>query len=120
MSLATDIENDFLLIDGVESVTLTPKRRTVSPLTGVKALQRQLTRSDLQLIGDALTLDSEWAVWHVWNSRGTGSTRVLANTGAEPRLGDWLTSAAGVTWIVQSLTYSPQTTRWRLICQRAR
>lgn len=119
MTLADEIANDYEEIDGVETVTLTPKNRSVQPLTNVKALQRQLTRADVQLIGDALAIGSEWAAWNVWNSRGALSA-VLSNQGAEPRLGDWLISASGVAWVIKNIVYSPLTTRWRLICERAR
>jgi hypothetical protein len=111
MSLATDIQADYQFIDGVEDVTITPDTPATSAVTGVKALQRQLSRSDV-FFGSAAGISPSDTVFHVWAST------MGALTTLNPE--DKITQASGVIWRIISLQYSPITGRWRCICRKQR
>jgi hypothetical protein len=111
MSLASDIANDWNVIDGVEEVTITPDTPAATAVTGVKALQRQLTRQDV-FFGAPAGVSPSDTVFHVWAST------LGAVTTINPE--DKLTQAGPIVWRIISAQYSPITGRWRCICRKQR
>lgn len=110
MALADDIEDDWQYIDGVEDVTVTPTTSAAAAQASVKALQRQLSRSDV-FFGSTAGISPSDTVFHLWKST-LGSV--------VPNPGDKITQSDGTVWEILSLQYSPQTRRWRCICRKQR
>lgn len=119
MALADEIARDWEDIDGVEDVTITPLNdaTTIDPVTTVKALQRQVSRVDIQLFGGVIGLEPEDTVFHVWKYRAEGSDDLVTALTRKPRNGDTITQSDGSRWTIIGGQYSPQTSRWRFICR---
>jgi hypothetical protein len=115
MSLQTDIQSDWNLIDGVEEITLTPSSQradvTDTPITAVKALQRLYTRR-LANYSEAMALNGA-VVFEVWAVKANG-TNVRTSLGRDLRDEDLITAASG-TWEIKTASWSNMTSRW--ICQ---
>ncbi len=105
MSLASDIANDYEFIDGVELVTVTPDTPAATAQTNVKALQRQLSRSDVYF-GTQIGISPSDTVFHLWAS-------TLGAVVPNPE--DRITQSGGTVWRILSLQFSPITGRWRCI-----
>ena len=109
MTLAADIAADYSIIDGIESVTLTPQNPAATAVTGVKAQRRALTRAEIS--GQVVGVEPQDVPFHLW----FGPSSVPATV---PKNGDTITDSASVVWTIQSLTYSAQCSRWRAACRR--
>lgn len=110
MTLKTDIQNDYLLFDGVESVSLTRKHPAAAAMTGVQALRRQLSINQMAFMSSA-GIDTDGTVFHLFEA---------TMSGAKVDNGDLITDADGVVYPVNAVQYSPQTSRYRCVCARAR
>jgi hypothetical protein len=99
MTLQSEIAGDWEFIDGVEEITFTPVSGSV--VNGVKALQRQWSRSASQVFGN-LMLQPDTTVWHLWLNGQTFT----------PRDRDTITEAGGTVWIIGQAVYWKQTSRW--------
>lgn len=110
MSLAADIADDYEFIDGVEEVTLTPTTPAAAAQPSVKALQRQLTRSEI-FFGPQIGISPSDTVFHLWVS----TLGVVV-----PNPGDTITQSSGVVWEILSLQLQTLQTRWRCICRKQR
>lgn len=115
MALQTDISGDHAYIDGVETVTFSAANPGEAPISDVKGLQRQLSRSDIAA-GAAIGIEPNDTVWHVWEDRGDEDDLTTA-LGRKPRNGDSLTTSDGATWRILDGTYSSLTMRWRFVCR---
>lgn len=90
MTLATDIADDYLFFDGLESVTLTPRSAGVdgTPVTSVSALRGPTLTVPRN--NEAATLDEVSAgTWELF-------TATLGATVPAP--GDKITDASSVSW----------------------
>lgn len=106
MTFATDIQGDYAIFDGVETVTYTPP--TGSAANAVKGLRRGMTRSDLTVFG-SLGVQTNDAVWHLWTSTLSSN---------EPTAGGTITDASGVIWNVLGVYLGTLDTRWRCLARR--
>lgn len=103
MTFADDIQNDYLLFDGVEDVAYGERNPTVANVTGVKALRRPMTTKANR---GAAILEPTGCVFHVWVSTLGGKTI---------RIGDVLVAGDG-EWRVQIVNYECLNTRYRCVC----
>lgn len=110
MTLKTDIQNDYLLFDGVETVTLSRKHPVAIDVTGIQALRRQLSISQMAFLASA-GIDTDGTVFHLFE---------VTMSGAKVDNGDLITDADGTIFTVLQTTYSPQTSRYRCLCVRNR
>lgn len=110
MTLKTDIQNDYLLFDGVETVTLSRQHPDAADVTGVQALRRQLTIGQQAYLSGA-GIDTDGTVFHLFES---------TMAGAKCDNGDLITDADGTVYTVNAVQYSPQTSRYRCVCARVR
>lgn len=106
MALADDIASDYLIIDGVETVTYTP--RGGAAITTAKGLRRPVRRGPVNTGGSYPGDEVRSAVWHVWVSTLTA--------GVVCKPGDTILDTRGATWIVKSVGEETLLTRWRLEC----
>jgi hypothetical protein len=111
VALADDIEADWALFDGVEDVTVTPDTPAAAPQTGVKALQRMLTKQEA-IAGASAGISPSDTIWHLWAA--TMGTVTTLNQG------DLITPASGIVWQILFPQYSPLTRRWRCVCRKNR
>lgn len=107
MSLAIDIASDWQFIDGIETVSVTPQSPPANAVTGVKALRRDLSRTD-RLANAGIEPDD--TVFHVW----------VATMGVATDLqrGWLITQADGKVWTVQTASLETLGTRWRCVCRK--
>ena len=112
MTLKTDIQNDYLLFDGVETVTLSRQHPAAANVEGVKALRRQLSINQMAYLGGgAAGIDTDGTVFHLFE---------VTMGGAKVDDGDLIVDADGTSYSVHAVSYSPQTSRYRCVCARVR
>jgi hypothetical protein len=112
MTLATDIANDYIFIDGIEDVTfqarLANQSASGSAVAGVKALARVVnyrSRQDFESVG----LTSTDLVFHLWDSTLSGNS---------PKEDDTITRADGSVWTILAASLETLGTRWRCPARR--
>lgn len=108
MTLKDRIANDWQRFDGVETVAVTPADGREA--FNASALQRMLSVSQMAMVGGSFGAEDNVVPWNFFQS--SMGANVVA-------IGDRFTSAASGNWIIKSLDYSPQTSRWRCLCTRA-
>jgi hypothetical protein len=104
------LADDWRLVDGIETVTFTPRNPIGAAVAGVRALRRVLTRHEISAMAE-LGVEPDDLVWHLW-------TETLE--GAVPQNGDTITDAAAVTWTILVLAKTTLETRWRAVGRRNR
>jgi len=108
MTLATDIAGDHSVIDGTETVTVTPQNPTGTADSSVTALRRQLSRRELQFSG-IIGLTPDDMVWHLWETTMSMSS---------VKAGDLITDSASVVFTILSASKDTLGTRWRCPCRK--
>ncbi len=104
-----NVDDDYLIFDNTESVTVTLKRSAGDEEVVVtKALRRALTREDRRTVA---TLKADSTTWHVAVTQ-LGATKTLKN-------GDTITAGAEI-WHVKAVTLNTWRTRWRAVCTLGR
>ena len=113
MSLATDIDTDYLIMDSVETVALIVKKHGEDDvqLDGVKALHTPLGKRDFAWAG-SIGISPEDTVWNVWVDSFDNAVTL------QP--GYWLQQADGTNWIIMSCELATLSTRWRCVARKAR
>ena len=76
MPLADDIANDFALFDGLETVTLTPRTPSGTPVANVKGLRRVQIQQNITAGPGAMPSEPKDLVWHLWTATLGGAGRV--------------------------------------------
>lgn len=103
MSFEPDVANDCLLVDGTETVTL--HSTSVVSVEGAKRGPLNLAEMEFRQLG----LESSDLAW---NLPGVNLD------GVEPRQGDAIEDASGVSWTILSVAQSPLTRVWRAVTRR--
>lgn len=101
MSLATDIADDYLFFDGVETVTF-------AGVTTVKALREPLSRSEVAF-GPQIGISPSDVAINLWVSTMGGNT---------PQPGDTITDASSNVYQILSCQLATLQTRWRCLCKK--
>jgi hypothetical protein len=107
MSFADDIASDYELMDGVETITFTP--RGGSAVTGVSALREPITRQT-DIMQASIGHEQRGTIWNLWPASAVG----MASADVKP--GATITEAGGTAWRVVSASKETLSTRWRCIC----
>jgi hypothetical protein len=105
MTFDPDIGDDALLVDGLETVTLTG----TSTVTVSGAKRGELTTAEADLERELLSAgDLAWLL------------PVASLGGVTPRPGDTIADANATVWSIESARYSPLTQVWRAVGRRQR
>jgi hypothetical protein len=105
VTLASSIANDYLFIDGIEDVILTPADGTPT-VEAVKALPRTVSYQAVMALG-AMPTD---LTFHLWASTLDGAT---------PNRGDKITRPDFSDWIITFARLTTLGTRWHCNCTQA-
>lgn len=111
MTLKTDIATDYLLFDGVETVTIKRTHPTAADVTGVAALQRLRSIGQIAFQSGSAGIDPNACIWEFWEATMGGAK--IDNL-------DKFTQADGTEWTIQQVDYSNQTSRYRCLAVRSR
>ena len=108
--MTLNVDNDYLIFDNTESVTVTRERTDGDDSVTVdNALRRAISRAELSAAGVRIT--GRELVWNIPKTQlGDGDI-------AE---GDTITDTEGVVFHVKSLQFGTWESRVRAICQRDR
>jgi len=93
MTLFEDLQQDYLHVDGIQTVTYTDESASTSVAT-VKADTQALDKRETSLAGQ-LGLQPNVKVWRVWSATLEGMV---------PDKGDSITDSESKVWTVKSLT----------------
>ncbi len=105
MTLQADIATDYLIFDGNETITFTPQNPAATAVNSVVANRSILTRRDLMGIG-------------IEPSDVVFSIAVSTLGSAVPKLGDKITDANNVSYLLVSAELRTMDTRWRCIARK--
>lgn len=105
MTFAPDISDDFLLIDGSESVTFEGAATVNVPSA------KRGTLTEQELMQPQLGLTAEDMAWSISAS---------SLPGVEPQPGDVVRDSGASGWTVVSASKSLLTNVWRLLCRKQR
>ena len=98
MNFEPDISDDYLLVDGTETVTL----YGTTPVTVEGARRGRLTLAETEF--RQLGIESTDLAW---------TLPEVNLSGVEPRRGDTIEDASGAPWTILSATHSPIAGVWR-------
>lgn len=101
-------EGDWAHIDGIESVSVTPKNRSGSVMSGIRALRGDLDKREAAAIGPGL-LELDYQVFTLW---------AATITGGEVRRGDELTDSDDDEWLIHSISEQAVGTQLRCVVSR--
>src|SRR5690348_15441047 len=113
MTFADDIQDDFTIFDGLETVTLTPKNVDATPVTGVQALRRARNWRTMSVFGD-LGIEPNSIPFILFV--GTDANPSLA--GSVPKQGDKITDAANINWTIKLVSELTLSSRYTCLCQQ--
>lgn len=99
--------NDYLSVDGVEAITFTPRNPAGDAVEGVQA-KRQSLKSEETDAGVAIIPESKIA-FTIWD---------ITLEGALPDVGDLITDADNVDYVIRGVVREYWDTRWRADCRR--
>jgi hypothetical protein len=106
MTFDPDIHDDFLLVDGLETVTLISGAATLV-VPGAKRSQLETMRAQFGTsiveVGDIVWLLPQVNLENV-----------------EPHVGDTITDGSEISWTIADVTYSPLTQVWRAVSTKQR
>jgi hypothetical protein len=108
MPVADDMATSYTVVEGVETVTLTPQNPAAAPVNNVKAKRRVLNRQAVQQFGGVVGLHPDDVPFHLWVSTLGGVT---------PKQGDLIT-AGGVVFTIQAASLESLGQRWRCLCRK--
>ncbi len=101
-----DLSNDYLSFDNLETVTLTPQGSGATAVTGVKALRRVLSLTQIAFLGAGLGIDRNALAFNLFTA--TLGTAIPVN-------GDTITDSAGVAYTIDSVDKMSLGSRYKAI-----
>jgi hypothetical protein len=106
MAYSVDYSGDWAYVDGIESMTLTPKPSgTARSIHGC----RMTVSNPAGAGGGDYQPEPTSTVFYVWAAGLSGSV---------PKVGDELTDGAAVVWVVRDVTRQSDVSQWGLTCSR--
>jgi len=102
-----DYSDDYLYLDGIETMTFTAKNPSGTPLAGVKALRSHPSRR--QTTGGVLGVEPTDVMFVLWIDTLDSNT---------PKNGDNLTDSDGVVYIISSVVQVPDLSQYKCFCVR--
>ena len=103
--MTVDLSGDLAFVDGVASVTLTPRNPSGVDITGVTSVRRSINRKELMMLPEGA------------NPLDHTSFRV-AGLSSEPQQGWYVTEADGEKWTVLAVDKLPLSAGHRLLCTK--
>lgn len=113
MALADEIEDDFEVVDGLQSVSYfrrTAEGTFASAQTVRSVLRREAFKEEIEAAGGG-QLARDGVVFHLWVRRLAGTV---------PKKHDVVRDAASVRWTVLEVRRSTLDTRYRVLCVKER
>lgn len=113
MSLATDIDTDYTIMDNVQTVSVIIKKSNTNDvrLESVKGLAQPFSKRDFAWAG-SIAISPEDVVWNLWN--------VSLVSGVTITPGCWIAESDGTNWIIMLAELETLGTRWRCMARKAR
>lgn len=109
MAVADFMADSYLVVEGVEDVSLTPQNPAAATVPNVKAKRRVLNRQNLSLFGGIVGLEPTDVPFHLW---------VSTLGGVIPKPGDLITDEAGVVYTILAASLESLKQRWRCLCRK--
>ena len=111
MAFVDDIASDYLVMDGVALVTLTPRNPTGTPITTCRALRLPLGKNLVGVAVNGTELQADDVVFDMWVS-------TMGASPPEPRRGDEIKEADNTKWAVIGARLETVGTRWYIFARK--
>lgn len=108
MPLSVDYSEDWQWVDGVETLSITPKDPASSPIDSVQGVRTSVLESGSPLGAD-YGPSPESVTFYVWAATLGGYV---------PNQGDIVTDESSISWVVDSTSLRSDAAQRRLLCVR--